>query len=327
MTRLRLQTASRLHFGLLGWGPGAARQFGGVGLMVEAPGIALCVEPAADWDFAGPLSERVRALVDRLRRERPAPLARFLRERAARIEVLQAPAEHVGLGVGTQLDLAVVRSLLELEGTQGEPSAAMLAAVSGRGRRSGIGLHGFLRGGLIVDGGRRDETSPPPLVARWPFPEDWSVLILQPPDPPGRSGPEEVRAFAELPPPAEHVTDRLCRLVLLGILPAVSEGDLAAFGASVNELQQKVGEVFAPSQGGRYANPKVAAMIETLTSLGLAGAGQSSWGPTVYAFAALADDERTALTARLRKAFDLRASEILWTRARNEAAALRPLRG
>ena len=44
-----------------------------------------------------------------------------------------------------------------------DPSLETLARLSGRGRRSGIGLHGFFHGGLIVDGGRRDEAIPP----RW----------------------------------------------------------------------------------------------------------------------------------------------------------------
>ena len=63
-----------------------------------------------------------------------------------------------------------------------------------------------------------------------PFPEDWSILIVQPPGPRGRHGLDELQAFNELPPLPDRVTERLCRLVLLGILPAVVERDLPAFG-------------------------------------------------------------------------------------------------
>ena len=66
---------SRLHFGLLGWGPQAPRQFGGVGLMIEKPGLELVAEPASEWRFEGPLADRVRELVgqviDRRRTDRP----------------------------------------------------------------------------------------------------------------------------------------------------------------------------------------------------------------------------------------------------------------
>ena len=62
MTQFRIRTASRLHFGLLGWGPQAARQFGGVGLMIEAPGIELVAGTAPNWSSAGPLADRVQEL-------------------------------------------------------------------------------------------------------------------------------------------------------------------------------------------------------------------------------------------------------------------------
>ena len=93
----------------------------------------------------------------------------------ARISVQSAPEEHVGLGVGTQLSLAVARAVLELAGLP-DPGPAELARLTGRGARSGIGLHGFQHGGLIVDGGRKREGAVPPLLARASFPDDWQIL-------------------------------------------------------------------------------------------------------------------------------------------------------
>ena len=129
-------------------------------------------------------------------------------------------------------------------------SVEELARLSGRGRRSGIGLHGFEHGGLIVDGGRRNETDIPPLLARLPFPEDWSILVVRPPGESGLHGPDENRAFADLPPITQDVTDSLCRLVLLEILPAVVERDLAAFGAALSELQAKRRRLFRSGSRG-----------------------------------------------------------------------------
>ena len=51
--RLYVRTPSRLHFGLLGWGPEVARQFGGIGLMIDSPGIELIAEPADALDCRG----------------------------------------------------------------------------------------------------------------------------------------------------------------------------------------------------------------------------------------------------------------------------------
>ncbi len=289
--------------------------------MIEAPGIELRAEPAPNWCCAGPLADRVQDTLRQIQEQRSQRPVDQPEIAPARIHVVTTPADHVGLGVGTQLSLAVVRIVLKLAG-DADPTVESLAALSARGRRSGIGLHGFFRGGLIVDGGRRNEVHPPPLVAWLPFPEDWSILIIQPPGPRGRHGPDELQAFNDLPPPPDRVTERLCRLVLLGILPAVAERDLSSFGQAVIELQHHVGSAFAPLQGGLYASPDSESLIAELAGLGLMGAGQSSWGPTIYAFGALSEPERRSVASRMLDRWRLPASAVLWTRAANHGAVL-----
>jgi beta-RFAP synthase len=297
------------------------RQFGGVGLMIEDPGIEIRVEPAASWSFDGPLAPRVGALVRRLLKERGHGSWSGSRLESARISVLAAPPEHVGLGVGTQISLAVTRALLELGGAH-DCAVETLARLSGRGRRSGVGIHGFDHGGLIVDGGRREESDVPPLVARTAFPQEWSILLVQPSGPCGRHGSEEAQAFARLPPPTDLVSDRLCRLVLLGLLPAVVERDLESFGAALSEIQHHIGSAFAPLQGGVYASREAESLIAQLGSLGLAGAGQSSWGPTLYAFGCVTEGEQRKIVALLLDRNGLDPAAIRWTKAANHAATL-----
>jgi beta-RFAP synthase len=316
--RLCIRTPSRLHFGLLGWGPQLRRQFGGIGLMIDSPGIELVVEPAPYWRVEGPLATRVRQIIEQLR-SRVLETGTVLSP--ARVRVEKTPEEHVGLGVGTQLCFAVARALLALAGVA-EPTVVQLARLTQRGGRSGIGVHGFHSGGLIVDGGRASDADIPPLLARVPFPEDWSILIVQPPGQHGLYGSDESRAFAKLPPIPQGVTDSLCRLVLLEILPAVIERDLQTFGDALGELQRRVGACFAPAQAGVYATAQSAAIIEDLNRLGFTGAGQSSWGPTLYAFAHQSEPNASAVSERLRDRFGLRESAILRARADNQGARL-----
>ena len=54
MTRTSHPDPEPAPFGLLGWGPQAPRQFGGVGLMIDAPGLELTAEPAAELAGRGP---------------------------------------------------------------------------------------------------------------------------------------------------------------------------------------------------------------------------------------------------------------------------------
>jgi beta-ribofuranosylaminobenzene 5'-phosphate synthase len=283
MTRVR--APSRLHFGLLNPSAGGAwasidggpalpaRRFGGVGLMVEEPGVEVSVHPAARWGADGPLAERALAFARRVAEALPELPPRW-------VTVGRAAPEHAGLGTGTQLGLAVARALTADAGL--DLPAAELARLSGRGRRSAVGVHGFERGGLIVEAGKAGDEPLAPLVVRAEFPEPWRVVVAVPAGAPGVHGADEERVFEGLdaPPPA----DALCRLVLLGMLPALAARDLSAFGEALGDFNARAGEVFARAQGGRYAGP-AAELIAFLRGLGARGVGQSSWGPAVFGVA------------------------------------------
>jgi beta-ribofuranosylaminobenzene 5'-phosphate synthase len=318
MTRLALRTPSRLHFGLLSWGLNAARQFGGVGLMVDAPGMTISGEPAGSWTADGPLEARV---LEFARRTAERLELRGFAVEPASFRIVEPPPEHVGLGVGTQLGLGVARLVCELAG-HSDPSILELAELSGRGLRSGIGLHGFALGGLIVDGGRAGPEGIPPLLSRLEFPAEWSVLIVLPGQCPGIHGLSEIQAFAELPPSPDSLTDRLCRLVLLGLMPAVVERDLPRFGEVLEEIQQRVGQGFASVQGGTFAHAGLEAIADEMRVSGLRGVGQSSWGPTLYGFFEGSASEKADLIDRLRSQVPLASGDAFWTSASPRGATI-----
>jgi beta-RFAP synthase len=318
MSALRIRTGSRLHFGLLGWGPDLPRQFGGVGLMIDEPGLAILARPALRWQAEGPHCERclrvARSVGQYLEsRGLPVPCVAFTIE--------QAPGEHIGLGTGTQLSLAVARLLAQMAGLP-TAEAPELALWTGRGQRSGIGLHGFDRGGLIVDGGRGRPDGVPPLIARPDFPGDWNILVVVPELALGRHGAHERSTFESLPAVPRAISERLCRLLLTGILPAVAETDLPAFGAALAEFQQLVGTNFAPAQGGVFAHPMLASLAERLRYVGLQGVGQSSWGPALYGFTNRSPDSFQGELTDCAHQFGLAEGQWLWTRARNQGAVV-----
>ena len=311
VSTLRLTAPSRLHFGLLAWGKTAPRQFGSVGLMVDRPGLSILARPAEAWGASGPLARRTRLIIDHV--------VEHLHQESIdleplHLEIKSAPDEHVGLGTGTQLSLAVVKILLHAAGDLA-PAIPRLVAITGRGRRSGIGLHGFTRGGLIVDGGRGPETEYPPLLTRLDWPAEWSILVLIPPIASGLSENRESEAFSRLPDLPLETTERLCRLLLLGLLPAVEERDLAAFGDALSDIQHQVGLGFAPAQGGIYADPKLEALSKVMREMGLVGIGQSSWGPTIYGFGCFDEVSQATIQRELSLQFLLPPSRIFWTRA------------
>ncbi len=271
---VHVESAARLHFGVLDLRGELGRWFGGMGAAAPAPLLELSA--AADEDL----------VVDGADADRAAGFARvFLAHHGvsggARIHVVRALPAHSGLGSGTQLALAVARALAEVYGLRSD--AAALARAVGRARRSAVGTWTFAGGGLVLEGGRRPDTDDvAPLLARLPFPPSWRCVGAVPHAAPRVSGAAEARAFAELPSPPEHEIERVAHRVLMAILPAVVENDVATFGAALSEIQAVTGRWFASAQGGTFASGPSEELVRRMAEAGAAGVGQSSWGPAVY---------------------------------------------
>src|SRR5262249_10286433 len=154
-----------------------------------------------------------------------------------------------------------------------------LASFADRGKRSAIGIHGFDHGGLLVDGGKHSpwDSFCAPLLARLDFPHYWRGVLVGSLGGPGEERAPRGRGVEKRPAEAEEFEklratrksdlariELLCRLVLLGILPAAEDGDLRCFSEAVYEYNRRVGEWFAPVQGGIYAFPETEAIIDYL---------------------------------------------------------------
>jgi beta-ribofuranosylaminobenzene 5'-phosphate synthase len=327
---IRVRAPSRLHFGLLGGALGPseedrfwpdrlgepvlpARQFGSVGLMIEEPGVHLSLAPSAMWSARGPLAERALAFARRVATALPLTLVPH------ELVIDRAGPEHVGLGTGTQLGLAVARGITLAAGLP-DLDAIELARLSGRGQRSALGTHGFAQGGFLVDGGKRSTDEVAPLLVRCPLPEAWRVVLAIPAVEPGLYGNAEQLAFASLAERGHPLmrTDALCRLVLLGMLPALRERDLQAFGEALHDFNARVGEMFASIQGDIYTHPRIAELVTFMRQQHVPGVGQSSWGPTVFAIVG-DEEEARHLKGRI-EAFS--GMPVLLTRASNQGAVV-----
>src|SRR5439155_13231819 len=289
-----VEAPSRLHFGLLSlpagpWWPNhlgqesvPARRFGGVGLMIHSPGLSLRLRPAKDWSARGPSAGRALAFARCFIESLKAEGARSP-DQPQHILIARSAPEHAGLGTGTQLALAVARGLSEAWKLPVKPVDLCLRAR--RGARSALGFHGFFQGGFLVEAGQTSDSKISPLVTRLPFPEAWPIMLVVPSWKMGIHGVEESDAFRQLLSdgiPLQQI-DRLCGLTLLGLLPAVVEHDFKSFGEALFDYNSLAGEAFTKAQGGTYASPRIAELIQFIRRQGIAGVGQSSWGPTVFA--------------------------------------------
>lgn len=283
-TRITVEAPARLHFGVLDLRGHLGRRFGGIGAAVPVPAVRLEVTRSDSITAEGPDAGRAQEYARRF-------LASYRLRGGAHLCVAQSIPPHVGLGSGTQLALAVGRALAELHGIQVEPPA--LARAVGRGARSAIGTWVFALGGFVLEGGRRPGSDGvAPLISRLPMPVTWQAVIVIPEGKPGLSGETEADAFAKLPPPSEREVERVAHLVLMELLPALAEADLADFGAALSEIQLITGTWFAGAQGGAFAAGASAEWVRLLAEFGAQGVGQSSWGPTVYGITSDADSAR-----------------------------------
>jgi beta-ribofuranosylaminobenzene 5'-phosphate synthase len=299
---VRIAAPARLHLGFIDLSGSRGRRFGSVGLTIEGMATTLRLQT---HDAQTTVHGADAAVNARATQYLALLTAQGLVHGKLELQVEQAAPAHAGFGSGTQLALALARSVRELFDLP--LSLAELARMLERGARSGIGLGAFEQGGFLVDGGHSlwprlaALDTPPPLLARADFPPAWRVLLILDDHAEGLHGHAERAAFEALPAFPRASAEQLSHAVLMQALPALAEEDLPQFGAAITELQQVVGDYFAPAQGGRYASPAVAEVLRHLALEGVVGYGQSSWGPTGFALFAsdeAAQDWRARLTAK-----------------------------
>jgi len=312
---VRVEAPARLHLGFLDLNGNLGRRFGSLGLAIEEIVTEVEISAAATLQVEGPAGARGRVL------SCAASLIEQLGlPQGAAIRIKRVIPDHVGLGSGTQLSLAVAAAMSTLYGLDLE--TRQMAGLLKRGMRSGIGIGAFDTGGFLVDGGRGERDDPPPVIMQSDFPEAWRLLLIFDRRGPGIHGAQELAAFKALPPfPAQHAAD-LCRLVLMQVLPALAEGDCRRFGQGIGRLQEVVGDHFAPAQSGRFASPEVAEVLAWLKAQEISGIGQSSWGPTGFAILDSEAGARQLLHAMQFRYADRPNLSFALTRARNHGSRI-----
>lgn len=312
MRRISVTATARLHFGFLNSSGRSKRPFGSFGLSLDRPATRLVLERAKAPHVTGPEHERAERYLT-------AIAASSGVEANFALHLTEAIPPHAGLGSGTQLALAVGSAFSALAGLDLSPQE--IARRLQRGGRSGIGIFTFEQGGAVLDGGPGAGNALPKLRARLPFPPAWRVLLIFDAGAQGLAGASETAAFDQLPDFPESETEELHRRILQVALPALAASDFAGFCEQVGYLQAVMGSYFAPLQGGPYASPAVSAVLDWLRDRGLTGIGQSSWGPTGFAFVPSHAEGEALLSAVQARSHDPGLSVEL-AQGRNEGAKI-----
>jgi beta-ribofuranosylaminobenzene 5'-phosphate synthase len=295
---VRVSAGARLHFGFQNLSLAHDRLYGGVGVGLAEPRVAVRAAPSATVSVDA-AADAMPAVGGDERADRDA--ARRYAERArdvldvpgAAVTVERALPRHVGLGSGTQLALATYAAVARANGV--DPRPREHAPALGRGGRSGVGVATFESGGFVVDAGHptarfttdepaRGEWQTPPVVARHALPDDWRFLLVVPDADAGRNGDAEAASMRSVVERADGtVADAVAGALTRTLLPAAATDDRPRFADGMSELGRLNGTWYADEQGGVF-RPPVGEIVDRLArSDAVGGVGQSSWGPAVYA--------------------------------------------
>jgi beta-ribofuranosylaminobenzene 5'-phosphate synthase len=330
VVELKIKTPSRLHLTLIDLNGTLGRIDGGVGITIEDPHLVMAAEPEGnDIRVLFKESGLNQKLMDEYRSKMVDAALKITKSLNLNsgyiIKVLKTYPPHSGLGFGTQLSLAVGKLIAELNGQ--DISAVEIAQIVGRGGTSGIGVASFETGGFIVDGGHKkseklnflpssaSKASPPPITARYDFPDDWKIILVIPQVERNVSGEKEVNIFQEYCPIPLPEVQKLSHILLMNMMPAVVEGDLDAFGSALNSIQNigfKKIEV-------KLQNQFIKDLMDNLRSSGAAGVGMSSFGPTVYA---ITDNSTKNIISTAKNLLKDQGGKIILSKAQNDGAII-----
>ena len=264
---------ARLHMGFIDLSGSLDRHFGSIGIALNEHATHLSLTSGEKRVITGPSAERADKCLTLMCQ------ALNVSDKLT-VNIETAIPEHIGLGSGTQMSLAIGSALNAYYGLG--LGVRDIAALMDRGLRSGIGIGIFERGGLVVDGGRGEKTITPPVIVHLDIPTSWRFILVLDKRGQGLHGQQEIEAFKVLPTFPRHEVERLCYLLMMKGLPAVAENNIVDFGSVISQLQCSVGEHFAAAQGGVFTSPEVAVAMKWLAQQGAVAIGQTSWGPTGF---------------------------------------------
>ncbi|WP_079024129.1 beta-ribofuranosylaminobenzene 5'-phosphate synthase family protein [Streptomyces scabiei] len=317
-------TPSRIAVCLIDMNGELGRVDGTLGIALDHPRVRVRVSAARKLEVVWPNSE-TDSLFDLAWRF----IATLGGHRGALIEVEDSYQAHSGLGLTTQLRLAVIAGLARL--LDRPLSIEDTGRTANRGGTSGAGVFAFHRGGVTLDGGhtfgagkqkqeftpsRTAQAQPPPLLARHPFPDAWRIICVTAEGVTGKNGKEEVGFFTRSCPVPSAEAAETCRIVIMRVLPAIVAQDLPAVNAGIDNLQQ----TGFKRRVWEMQDEVVVRIRMLMRSAGLNSVGLSSLGPTIYSV--IEAGEAEAMVGTLRSLMTEKGvSARVWATAVNQTGA------
>ena len=270
---IQIITPARLHFGFLEINNNHPNNsFGGIGLSIDKFNTKIKVIKNLKTKVKGKSLDKASFFLNPFFKKKKIKPNFFL-------NVEKSPLQHIGLGSGTQLALSIGRAISDLSNLNLD--IEKIAKILNRSYRSNIGLINFKHGGFLIDLKIKNKFFT--NIDKVFFPEEWKIILIKD-SKQGLHGKNEVGVFKKIKnfPKINNIS--LIDLVLLKIYPSLIENNFNEFSKSVTELQNIIGNYFNVFQGGIFSSPAVENVLNFLKKENVLGYGQTSWGPTGFAF-------------------------------------------
>ena len=264
LNEVKIIANSRLHFGFLNLKSSSSYSYGGMGLSIDRYPTILRVSRASKFE-----SNLKKTLRDKIFNF----LCSNSLSKKIRIDCIESPQKHIGLGSGTQLILSIEEAISKFYRFNENINFFK------RNYRSGVGINSYKNGGFIVDSPKNNLLTNE-IIFKAKFPKEWKIILLFDSKAKGLHGSTENRFFSA--DTTISLRKKLSDLTLNEIIPSIIYKDFDTFARSLTKFQELNSLFYSSIQKSSYLSHDIHKVIKKISMKFNVAAGQSSWGPTSY---------------------------------------------
>jgi beta-ribofuranosylaminobenzene 5'-phosphate synthase len=318
MSKIEISVPARIHVSLLDMSDKGYRSNGGIGFFLDRLSTKVKVEVANNNDFID--NREIPTIKSFPTKTFLVWLNNYLKEndiaQKFKITITGNVPSHFGFGLSTSVRMACVEGVYVL--IDKNKNRKTLIKQSHRGGTSGIGVHGYFTGGLVLDLGKNQNTKHIPsrlgessqhlplLLAQVPMPK-WKIGVLIPYKIPSKTSIQEKEFFDKTCPIDILSVYKTTYDALFGVFASAKSKNFNQFCKAINNLQDTE---WKKAEWLLY--PELVKIKKRLCDFGVQAIGMSSLGPSLYFFS----DNIDQIFTLIQESF-LGEAEVLLTESNN----------